>query len=519
MSSILYYFKYDRLPDHQGPLSRRIPSLAIAAANREVRRITVEANRPRKRGPYRKYTPVQRAEIGKYSSENGVMSTVRKFSKDHKGLNESTVRAFKKAYREKKNEMRPAGENVAVHELIPNKRGRPVIIGSTIDNMVHEYILSVRNAGGAVNTSIVIAGARGLLIILDRSKLAEYGGPATLNRGWAKSLLHTMKFTRRMGTTQAKMSPDDLREKRIEFLQNIVDIVKMEEIECELIFNWDQTGLNLVLSSNWTMERRGTKHIRIKGFKDKRMITGVFCGSMIGEFLPVQLIYGGKTKRCHPPQSFPSDWNITQNQKHWSNEETMLMYVEKIIVPFVIAARNRLNYGEEQTALAIFDCFKGQLTDKIVVALEDNNIHSVLVPANCTDYLPPLDLTVNKVAKSFLKQKFSEWYAKQVADQISNSTTQPEPVDLSTAQMKSVGVSWLIELYDHLCNNPLHVVNGFLSAGIPQSIDAGKPVLLDDNQDNEESDEEHDEESDEDNDEESDEDNDEESDEESEADI
>ncbi len=100
----------------------------------------------------------------------------------------------------------------------------------------------------------------------------------------------------------------------------------------------------------------------------------------------------------------------------------------------------------------------------------------MIVPANCTDYLQPLDLTVNKVAKSFLKQKFAEWYADQVASQFSSNPV-PNPVDLSTARMKSIGVSWLIQLFEHLQNNPHHMVNGFIAAGIPQSIDAGKPVI------------------------------------------
>ncbi len=149
----------------------------------------------------------------------------------------------------------------------------------------------------------------------------------------------------------------------------------------------------------------------------------------------------------------------------------MLKYVNEIIVPFVDRTRDDIHCEKDQTALAIFDCFKGQLSENIITILERNNIHSVIVPANCTDYLQPLDLTVNKVAKSFLKQKFSDWYASQVANQPT------EPVDLSTARMKSVGVGWLIELYEQIQNHPEHLVNGFHAAGIPQSIDAGTPVI------------------------------------------
>ena len=36
-----------------------------------------------------------------------------------------------------------------------------------------------------------------------------------------------------------------------------------------------------------------------------------------------------------------------------------------------------------------------------------------------------------------------------------------------------------MKLFDYLSNNPQIVNNGFLAAHIPQSIDAGKPVLQD----------------------------------------
>ena len=138
------------------------------------------------------------------------------------------------------------------------------------------------------------------------------------------------------------------------------------------------------------------------------MITAVMCGSLVGEFLPMQIIYRGKTDRCHPPVPFPSDWDITHNSKHWSNELTMIRYINNLIVPFVNSVRENLCLDEDKPALAIFDCFKGQVTTKVTELLEENNIHSVLVPANCTDKLQPLDLTVNKVAKSYLQKEFQE---------------------------------------------------------------------------------------------------------------
>ena len=108
------------------------------------------------------------------------------------------------------------------------------------------------------------------------------------------------------------------------FLDSVRTTVIMEEIPAELIMNWDQTGIKLVPSSFSTMERQGSKRIEMAGVNDKRQITAVFCGTMLGDFLPVQLIYKGKTPRCHPQFQFLSGWDITHSPKHWSSEETMM---------------------------------------------------------------------------------------------------------------------------------------------------------------------------------------------------
>ncbi len=57
-----------------------------------------------------------------------------------------------------------------------------------------------------------------------------------------------------------------------------------------------------------------------------KLPTAVFCGSMVGDFLPPQLIYQGKTSRCHPKYNFPLDWSITHAPKHWSTEATTIEY-------------------------------------------------------------------------------------------------------------------------------------------------------------------------------------------------
>ena len=64
------------------------------------------------------------------------------------------------------------------------------------------------------------------------------------------------------------------------------------------------------------------------------MITATVSITITGEFLPLQLIYGGKTKKSIPAVSFPSDFVISANEKHSTEKEALNMF-ENVIIPYV----------------------------------------------------------------------------------------------------------------------------------------------------------------------------------------
>ena len=187
---------------------------------------------------------------------------------------------------------------------------------------------------------------------------------------------------------------------------------------------------------------------------------------MSGDFLPPQLVYQGKTIKCLPSFQFPSDWSITHTANHWSNEETMELYITKIILPYLADAKRKLKLPPSHPSLLLFDNFKGQYTEKLLKLLDTNMVNIVLIPSNCTDRLQPLDLSVNKAAIEFLSKCFQKWYALQVCSQLEGKTSK-EPVDLRLSVMKPLGAKWLVELHDYMKGKPDIIKNGFKEAGIP----------------------------------------------------
>ena len=58
-------------------------------------------------------------------------------------------------------------------------------------------------------------------------------------------------------------------------------------------------------------EVEGSKRVDLAGKDDKRQITACFAGTMEGNFLPLQLVYEGKTLCCLPQVNSPDGYHVT----------------------------------------------------------------------------------------------------------------------------------------------------------------------------------------------------------------
>jgi len=108
----------------------------------------------------------------------------------------------------------------------------------------------------------------------------------------------------------------------------------MDEIPPELIINFDQTGLNVVPVSDWTMESAEVKRVEVAGKDDKKQLTALLAGLLTGDFLPPQIIYQGKTT------DFPENWHITFSINHWSNEIMKKEYLDNVLLPYISEKEN-----------------------------------------------------------------------------------------------------------------------------------------------------------------------------------
>ena len=248
----------------------------------------------------------------------------------------------------------------------------------------------------------------------------------------------------------------------------------------ELVINSDQTPSKYVTAGRTTMAAKNASTVPLAGSNDKRAITLTLSVVLDGTILPFQCIYGGKTTRSIPNVNFPDGFSLSANIKHYSNTDEVLKHLNEVVVPYVEKQRSELNLPE-QKALLIWDVFRAQLTSPVKACLKDNKIVSRYVPKNMTDLYQPLDRTVNKWVKDFMKREFCNWFSRQLREQISNRIPL-EQIDIKfqLSLMKPLHAGWMIKCCNELTTirGKDVILSGWRATGLTEAINNGSNSLL-----------------------------------------
>ena len=335
------------------------------------------------------------------------------------------------------------------------------------DKDVQSRIKKLRDNGASISWHTAVAVARSIIEVKDHANLHRYN----FSEPWARSLFIRMNLSHRAVTTGKLTMPDSLiSEVKMSFTRDIAKLVTDNQIPDDMVINFDQTPIQYCPSSRYTMAPKGSSKISINGAADKRSLTALVAVTMGGGILPFQLIYKGLTERSLPKsQYYPDSFHVLANQNHWSNEETMLDFADKILKPYINSKREV--HGQDKPCLLIFDQFKAHLTQSFTEKVQELNGRVVMVPPNMTDYLQPLDLSFNKSLKNFVTNEYNLWYSEKVAHidpDKPESHKQLCDVIKSGVEMRDLSGVWLTKAYEHyqLPAQRDIIVNGFKAAGI-----------------------------------------------------
>ena len=116
------------------------------------------------------------------------------------------------------------------------------------------------------------------------------------------------------------------------FHYDIVSKVKTFKIPTSLVINLDEITSKIVPRSKSTQAVIGSETAPVAGSTDKRMITWYYLKS---DFMAMQIIFGGKTRKSILRVSFPSSFCICANEKLYSSVAKSLKLFNEAIIPYV----------------------------------------------------------------------------------------------------------------------------------------------------------------------------------------
>jgi hypothetical protein len=196
---------------------------------------------------------------------------------------------------------------------------------------------------------------------------------------------------------------------------------KEMNVPSELVVNMDETGLNTMSFSKTTLAPKGSKQVPGLTKGATSSVTKVTCMTANGILLPYMIIFEGKTGTVLPDDVEPAKGSLyTCTATHFANWDTTLIYIRKVIVPYVQKVRGERSgaveaTGNPQWAILIWDNFSAHHNDLVSAELEKFHIKSFFLPPNCTSVGQPLDVNFNGPEKMSLKQHFTRWYSKEHA--------------------------------------------------------------------------------------------------------
>ena len=198
------------------------------------------------------------------------------------------------------------------------------------------------------------------------------------------------------------------------FLKTIINIRKvlqiLENLNC--IGNVDETPIYFEMYNNYTISKIGEKTVKVNNFGyEKDTVSVLLFVAANGKKLPPLIVFKGKSegtilKNLQKNQLVEKNKLFIASQPNsWVTEEIFYDWLDKI--------RFRIATIKSATGTSsIYDRAKSHFSDRINYLFKKNNVNYALIPLGQTSCLQPLDVSINKPFKDYIRDKFLEFQLK-----------------------------------------------------------------------------------------------------------
>ena len=231
-----------------------------------------------------------------------------------------------------------------------------------------------------------------------------------------------------MATHESQKDPRNVAAEAMDFMQNIRPKLLQPDRHQDFIINMDQTPVPFTYNSKHTLELVGcqTVHVR-KSTSDTKRATFAMTVTASGKMLQPLLIFKGVSQGRIEQREFPTYPNeivYAVQGNAWMDETVMLMWVEKVIKPYVMTAPDNI------VPLLFLDSYRCHMMASVVGKIQELGIEVQHIPGGCTSLCQPIDIGVNKPFKNRIHEQWESWMIWKVCC-MEQQVLQPEQTSVN----------------------------------------------------------------------------------------
>ncbi|KAM3915673.1 pogo transposable element with KRAB domain [Leptodactylus fuscus] len=264
-----------------------------------------------------------------------------------------------------------------------------------IDVEMKEWIIHHRNNGLSVSTKMIRYEAKRLAA---EKGIDDFTGSAS----WCYRFMRRSGLAMRTKTRIAQKMPKEYESKILSFHKFVIDARKKNGFEIGQIGNMDEVPLTFDVPSNRTVDVKGAKTVTVKtSGHEKTHYTVVLSCCADGTKLPPMIIFKRKTM---PKEVIPRGVIVHVHEKGWMDEGGMKIWIEKVW-------SKRPGGLLKKPALLVLDQFRAHISDNTKKIFKLAKTHLAVIPGGLTSQLQPLDVSLNKPFKVFMREEWNKWMA------------------------------------------------------------------------------------------------------------
>jgi len=285
-----------------------------------------------------------------------------------------------------------------------------------------------------------------------------------LDNNWVHRFAERNNLTFRKLTHQSSKTPTELEWDILKFLEEVGNLRKDYQIPPELIINMDETAIFYDQIPTHSYELRGRLHPHIKTTNfSKKQLTSALAISASGEKLkPILIFHGtGKKTTVSRVKNYAA-CTLVKNENAWMTSKIFKKFLQENLDMFLFKQRKRCGL-ENSKGLLLLDNFSAHLLeveDKNKIEKDLNIIIKYLKPYT-TPFVQPLDLSINYLLKSKMRQQWLKWFDNENLNE--------------KAPKKQLIYDWFNIAWEAI--SPVNIVKAFLSSGVSNNLDDSQDLF------------------------------------------